>query len=66
MKNQEWSLSDKIQENCFGNDRVDIIIKEDVKEFIRRLKEEVKTSTGTMEREDVLFIIDALAGRKLT
>ena len=35
-------------------------------EFIRRLKEEIRFSTGTMEREDVIFLIDTLVGEKLT
>lgn len=60
-----WNLSNKIvltsNRSCFL--ALDIV---DVKEFIRRLKEEIKQNTSLEINEKGLFmIIDKLAGSKL-
>ena len=52
MVEEEFNLSDKV-------DWDDMFNKKDVKEFIKRLKKEVKDDTARV-------IIDKLAGEKLT
>ena len=57
----EWNLSDKAEwGTCSGGEEEDpqIFFKEDVKEFIKRLKEECYGATN-------LEIIDKLAGDAL-
>ena len=64
---EEFNLSDKTHWFYDGEGNEEDWYKDkDVKEFIRRLKEEIRFSTGTMEREDVIFLIDTLVGEKLT
>lgn len=74
----EFNLSEKIKEDeeilkeielnkIILQRDYDFIQIKDVKEFIKRLKEEFKTPYGTIETttKDVFEIIDKLAGDKL-
>jgi len=56
---KEFNLSDK--KFLTKGWKQEIYLKEDVKEFIRRLKEEINTNDDF----DVLYIIDKLAGDEL-
>jgi len=65
----EFNLSEKItkgfiEETALGEKIEEVVLKEDVKEFIRLLKESFKT-TGVWTREGALKFIDKLAGEKL-
>jgi len=64
------TLSDKIHKGGFGNDQA--IYMEDVREFIKKLKEELHDiqyrddlGEDQVMREAVLHIVDKLAGDKL-
>ena len=78
MKTKEFDLSEKIDDDSFpGMFYNGFLITEDVKEFIRLLKEEIKERekedpqdsklayTFNSWLEDVCKIIDKLAGEKL-
>ena len=72
-ENKEFNLSDKITENeikpvdmpsyDFHDDRLDTIFKKDVKEFIKKLKEEIGNSDWY--HKDTFETINKLAGDKL-
>ena len=57
----EFNLSDKI-ENTHFNEPIDMLKAEDVKEFIKELKEGIHWQ---MDGEMVIDLIDELAGDKL-
>ena len=59
---EEFNLSEKITSDLYNCGET-VLQVEDVKEFIRRLKERVKNQLETMETVDE--IIDKLAGEKL-
>jgi len=66
---KEFNLSDKI--NTIQSEFGDSIFTKDVKEFIRRLKEEIDLTTirlksKTIIRNQFLAVIDKLAGASLT
>lgn len=65
-KPDEWNLSDKIQEEAIGHNRCDAIITDDVKEFIRRLKQNIQAIGDlTKDEKRIMEWIDKLAGDKL-
>jgi hypothetical protein len=61
MRKEEFNLSEKEYSQC----PVSYFLKSDVKEFIRRLKEELDNKRGVWKRSTVKIIIDALAGKEL-
>jgi hypothetical protein len=65
MNKEEFNLSDFIRsENTLNDTNIDVIIADDVKEFIQLLKEEF--AIGIDYKEYRIFkIIDKLAGDKL-
>lgn len=58
---KEFNLSEEITPAYGWNDNTKVILAEDVKEFIRLLKEDFKSKIG----ETAEIIIDKLAGEKL-
>jgi hypothetical protein len=63
----EFNLSEKINEEVLGYDRLDVISVKDVLEFIRLLKEDVYNHRfiATADKLKINQIIDKLAGEKL-
>jgi len=63
-----FCLSDRIRETIDGysNKRKFSFLEEDVKEFVRRLKEDIYKNYGSAVWLNMDRIIDALAGEKLT
>ena len=68
MEKQEFNLSEKIINNNF-NDSGDFLDIEDVKEFIKLLKEEIynfpSINYHQPDEDDIIKIIDKLSGEKL-
>lgn len=68
-KMSNWNLSEKSSEGCFQDDFKDIIyLEKDIKEFIKRLKEEAKgncPNKDCIECKRIDAFIDKLAGEKL-
>ena len=60
---EEFNLSEKEQVLVFIEDKYNYYKTKDVKEFIKRLKEEMKGLKGEVALD---LIIDKLAGPKLT
>jgi hypothetical protein len=64
-------FDEKIQEECFGNDKIDIIPKEDVKEFIKiedRLLTDLEYGRITMNefcKERVKLLGEKLCHQKI-
>lgn len=68
-KAEEFNLSEKQTDGVIGNQgRCNVYQEEDVKEFIKRLKEEIVHHTfedDEQPRSEVCGIIDKLAGKSL-
>ena len=65
---KEFNLSDKIDENAYGNG-IDLLDVQDVKEFIKRLKAFAKNRIDWKTGEDYYKFceeLNKLAGKKLT
>ena len=61
LEEEEFNLS----ENCKGSLNENVYLEEDVKEFIRRLKEKLDLCSEINNHEACFEIIDKLAGDKL-
>ena len=63
---KEFNLSEKLFDCSCGCDYKDYVIsKNNVKEFIKRLKEEISPMINNKDRHDFAAIINKIAGNKL-
>lgn len=66
LREEEFNLSKKIHFVRYWDDGVDMIIADDVREFIRRLKEWFPEGAEMIRADMFLDFLDKLAGNKLT